>query len=106
MNYPSNPGVGETVNVLGLKGQYIIYAIIAIVAFIVVGAVLSNMNIPILLVILILIVLVTTVLGGIIRINKRYGQNGIMKVMTLSRLPKYVKNSIVINKILKEKRDA
>lgn len=103
MDYPSNPGVGETVTVFGLKGQYILFAIIAIVLFIIIAAVLSNMDIPILLTILVIISLATIVLGGIIRVNKRFGQYGLMKVFVLHRLPQYIRNTVEIRKTVKRK---
>lgn len=104
MNYPSNPGVGETVIVFGLKGQYIIFAVTAIIAFIVLAAILGNTDIPMLLVILILIIAISIVLGGIIRINKHYGRYGLMKLYVHYKLPEYIKNTVEINHIITKRK--
>lgn len=106
MDYPSNPGVGETVIILGLKGQYIMFAAIAIVFFIVLAAILGSTDIPILLVVLILVISVTVVLGGIIKINKQYGRNGLMKVFVMMKTPKYVRNTEEMYHIIKRNKDA
>ncbi|WP_085537256.1 DUF4133 domain-containing protein [Massilibacteroides vaginae] len=103
MDFPSNPGVGETVIVFGLRGQYIILAAVSIVLFIIIAAILGNTGIPVLLVILILVLSVTGVLGGIIKINKRFGRHGVMKVMVRKRLPRYIKNTVEIYQLVKRK---
>lgn len=101
MEYPSNPGVGETVIVFGLRGQYILFAVAAVVAFIVIAAILGSMDIPILLVILILVISVFIVLGGIMKINKRFGRFGLMKALAILRSPKFVRNTEEIHNLIK-----
>lgn len=106
MHYPSNPGVDETVIVYGLKGQYIWFAAFATVAFIVFAAILGSTDIPILLVVLFLVIAATTVMGAIIRINRHYGRYGLMKMLVLKRLPSYVRHTIEVCHIVKNKSNA
>lgn len=101
MEYPSNPGVGETVIVFGLKGQYIVLAAATLVALIVIGVVAGSTRLPVLFVLFILVGVAITALGGIIKINKRFGRHGLMKYIVTKRLPAFVRHTTEIHHIIK-----
>lgn len=98
--YPSNRGVGASLEFCGLKGQYIYLAIGAFLILFVLAVVLSNTSIPVLLVIMLVIGTGTLLFGGLIKLSQRFGRHGLMKLLAMKRLPVYVRNICSVKKIL------
>lgn len=107
MRYMVNKGVGAPLEVLGLKGSYILIGIGSIVFLIILSAILFNTSVPFTIVLICIIVLSTALIGGIIQLNKKFGLYGLMKLLTGIRLPFYIRNKnrieSLINKINSKK---
>lgn len=100
--YPSNKGVGASLVIMGLTGQYIIIGIAAVVFLFILAIILSNTSIPVMATLLFIGIVAVIVLGGIITLHRRFGKYGIMKLRTLRTLPQFVKNTRV-DKLIKNR---
>lgn len=98
--YPSNTGVGAQLEILGLKGQYIVIALISITILFVIAVILSSTQFPVILTIIVVVATGTALIGGIIRLNQHFGQYGLLKYWMLRKLPTFMREVYAIRRIL------
>jgi hypothetical protein len=100
MRFTVNRGADAPLEVLGLKGPCIIMGAAVAVTLIILAAILFNTPVPFIAVLILLVLLGTVLLGGIIRLNKRLGLYGLMKLFTRLRLPLFIRNRDDITKMI------
>lgn len=91
--YPINKGVDNPIEFQGLKGQYLLYAVLLVLGLFLVSVILFILQAPALLV---LPLSAGAGLWGIARLaqySKKYGLYGLMKKAAQARLPKHIRYS-------------
>jgi hypothetical protein len=90
MEYVIHKGTSKSVELLGLKNQYLIRFCIGVVGVFFLFVLLRMVNMPLVVSILV----VGACLGGLLRyvfsFNKKYGQHGLMKKNARTRYPSFV----------------
>lgn len=100
--YPTNRGVDSPIEIAGLKGQYMYIACGVIIALFVIAVILSNTSVNVWLVIILTGGLVYVSIGGLIKASQTFGVYGLMKFRVTRSLPKYIKNSTLVNDLIKK----
>lgn len=100
--YPSNRGVGSPLVIMGLSGQYIVIAIAVLLILFVMAVILGSTPLPVLLTVMIVVILGILSVGGIIRMNRKFGIHGLMKLQANRALPDYLKYTKRINGLIKK----
>lgn len=90
--YPTIRGVDNPIEASGLKGQYIVYALVVILLLFIVAMVLSNTGCNVFVSILVIGILLYASLHMLIYVSKKYGIHGLMKIQVNHSLPSYIRN--------------
>lgn len=94
--YKSLGGVDSPFEAFGLKGFYIPVAIGIVIGLFFLAVVLSNTSVSVLLVIVVIGCVSFGALGGLIRLSRKLGLYGLMKMYVIKSLPVYMKNNICL----------
>jgi hypothetical protein len=89
-DYIIHKGVGKTVELFGLRSQYLIGFCVGIMCIFILFVILRMVNIPIIASVLITIVGLVGLLRYVFLFNQKYGQYGLMKKNALKRYPRFI----------------
>jgi len=91
--YKLNKGVNRPIEFRGLKAQYIYYLAIGLAVLLVLFCILYISGTPVYLSLFLVLVLGAGLFVSISRLNRQYGQFGLMKRSAFRRLPKAIRPS-------------
>lgn len=102
--YISYKGVGEPLVAMGLKGAYIVVAIMIIVASFILAVVLSATTLPFLVSVASPVLSALGLLQAVAYLNGKYGTDGLMKKRVVLLFPEYVRRNARIHQLLKMRK--
>lgn len=93
LRFKINKGVNRPIEFRGLKAQYIYYLAVGLAVLLVLFCVLYIIGTPVYLCLFLILVLGVALFVLVSRLNKKYGQFGLMKRSASRRLPKAIRPS-------------
>lgn len=90
MEYEINKGIGKPVEFKGLKAQYLLIFVLGLLGLFILFIVLYMIGINETFCIVLLVVAATTLVVQTFRLNKKYGQHGLMKLWANKHHPRFL----------------
>lgn len=102
LRYPVNKGVGRSVEFKGIRAQYVLYLaaglLLSFLLFFVCSLVFGQW-----IAVAVCAVSVLAVLAGVVFLNARFGEHGLMQVYAFRRLPGRIANNRRVFRVLSVK---
>lgn len=88
--YQINKGINRPIYFKGLQGQYIIYLAVELLGLMILFLILFFLGLPMLICVGTVIGLGCWLTHQIYRFNNRYGQHGLLKILTNKKTPQFI----------------
>lgn len=105
MEFEINKGIGRTVEFKGLKAQYLYFFSGALLVTFLIVVILLFAQTPILFVVAVILLLGGGSVWFSFKVNKKYGQYGLMKLLASKRRPSYLYNNKRVYERLKNNHE-
>ncbi len=104
MEYNINKGIGKSVEFKGLKAQYLFIFAVGLLAVFVLYIILYMMGIDQWVCIGFGVTAASALVWITFRLNEKYGEHGLMKMMSAKQHPRYLINRKATHRLFKQKR--
>lgn len=105
MEYNINKGIGKSVEFKGLKAQYLFIFAVGLLAVFVLYVILYLMGINQWVCIGFGMTAASVLVWMTFRLNEKYGEHGLMKMMSAKQHPRYLINRKSMYRLFKQKRE-